>query len=247
MQATPLDPNKESLPNTPNLKHWNYDTSTNVNYTYKSDTMDPIQRPTRVNFNKQDYMMPQWEKLWSEPSKPINMPPTEYCDKYIRPEMMSHVIKTPKPTSCFKLKPAIRKEIVAMQTPKTSEHSLIRLLDPYVSTQKLSFVNLNPVITQQLNSKMSKHKQVLPEYESFYTEPIFNRQNTIRLLPTTKKNVPYNAHKTETSASYKIPINTLINLEDTVGMPISVSPNPTLAQIFSIPGMYTTEYSKISG
>lgn len=47
------------------------------------------------------------------------------------------------------------------------------------------------------------------------------------------------------SASYKKPINTLLKLDRTIEMPISISRNPTLAQVFSVPGMYTSEYSKI--
>lgn len=47
------------------------------------------------------------------------------------------------------------------------------------------------------------------------------------------------------SDSFKIPNNTLSQYESTVEMPISISKNPTLIQILSVPGMYTTEYSKI--
>lgn len=47
-------------------------------------------------------------------------------------------------------------------------------------------------------------------------------------------------------ASYKKPFNTSIFV-DTVEMPISISRNPTLSQILSVPGMYTTEYSTIGG
>lgn len=36
-----------------------------------------------------------------------------------------------------------------------------------------------------------KKKQIMPEYEPFYNEPIFNRQKTIRLLPNTIKYVPH--------------------------------------------------------
>lgn len=45
--------------------------------------------------------------------------------------------------------------------------------------------------------------------------------------------------------AYKKPINSLINYENTFEIPVAVSCNQTLAQILSIPGMYTTEYSKI--
>jgi len=47
------------------------------------------------------------------------------------------------------------------------------------------------------------------------------------------------------SAAYKIPINKLSKFEGTVEIPISISRNPTLLQIFSVPGMYLSEYSKI--
>lgn len=55
----------------------------------------------------------------------------------------------------------------------------------------------------------------------------------------------YSALKTEMTTSYKIPINTLSNFDSTVEMPISISQKPTMSQIKSIPGMYTSEYSKI--
>lgn len=57
----------------------------------------------------------------------------------------------------------------------------------------------------------------------------------------------YSALKSETSASYKTPISTLSKFEGTVEMPVSISKNPTLSQILSVPGMYTTEYTKIGG
>lgn len=49
------------------------------------------------------------------------------------------------------------------------------------------------------------------------------------------------------SVSYTIPLNTLSKFEGTIQMPISVSKNPTLSQVLSVPGMYTSEYSKIGG
>lgn len=49
------------------------------------------------------------------------------------------------------------------------------------------------------------------------------------------------------SASYKMPINTLSKYDNVVEMPISKSRNPTLSQILSVSGMYTSEYSKIGG
>jgi len=57
----------------------------------------------------------------------------------------------------------------------------------------------------------------------------------------------YSALKSEMSAAYKIPINKLSKFDGTVEMPISTSRNPTLLQIFSVPGMYTSEYSNIGG
>lgn len=59
-----MDGGKESLPNVPNLKRWNYDTSTNISHDFKFDTMDPLQKPMRVNFDQMNYMMPQWEKVF---------------------------------------------------------------------------------------------------------------------------------------------------------------------------------------
>jgi len=47
-------------------------------------------------------------------------------------------------------------------------------------------------------------------------------------------------------SSFKKPSHTLIFV-DNVEMPISISRNPTLSQISSVPGMYTTEYSIIGG
>lgn len=51
------------MPNIPNLKQWNYDTTAKLNYDFKIDTMDPTQRSTRLNVDEADYMMPQWEKV----------------------------------------------------------------------------------------------------------------------------------------------------------------------------------------
>lgn len=56
----------------------------------------------------------------------------------------------------------------------------------------------------------------------------------------------FSAFRTEMRASYKIPLN-ISTFVDTVEMPISISRNPTLSQILSVPGMYTSEYSKIGG
>lgn len=47
-------------------------------------------------------------------------------------------------------------------------------------------------------------------------------------------------------ASFKKPSHTS-TFVDNVEMPISISRNPTLSQILSVPGMYTTEYSIIGG
>lgn len=64
-----MDGGKESLPNAPNLKRWNYDTSTNFSHDLKFNTMDPLQKPMRVNFDQMNYMMPQWEKVFYKTSK----------------------------------------------------------------------------------------------------------------------------------------------------------------------------------
>lgn len=58
-----LDTGKYSIPNIPNLKQWNYDTSTNISQNYKLNTIDPIQRPMKVHFDKMNYIMPQFEKV----------------------------------------------------------------------------------------------------------------------------------------------------------------------------------------
>lgn len=52
------------MPNVPNLKQWNYDTFTNMNYGFKVNTVDPMQRPTRMHLDQLNYMMPQWEKVY---------------------------------------------------------------------------------------------------------------------------------------------------------------------------------------
>lgn len=78
-----------------------------------------------------------------------------------------------------------------MQTLKVSDAGAIRKVDPYVSTQKLDYIEINPDTAKQLNSKFSKLKHIKPAYEPFYNEPIFNRQNAIRLLPNTLKHIPY--------------------------------------------------------
>lgn len=102
------------MPNNPNLKQWNYDTSTNIFHDFKYDGMDPLERPTIIHFNKINYMTPQFEKVccilikqsftycknktmtlnsqyWSKPAKPMKMPPSEYNDKYKQPKLMSNI------------------------------------------------------------------------------------------------------------------------------------------------------------
>lgn len=46
-------------------------------------------------------------------------------------------------------------------------------------------------MAKEMNCKQSKQKQITLEYEPFYNEPIYNRKNTIRLLPKTLKHIPY--------------------------------------------------------
>jgi len=58
-----LDTGKASMPNAPNLKQWNYDTTTNTEYGFKYYKFDPMQRSTRVHFNQLNYIIPQWEKV----------------------------------------------------------------------------------------------------------------------------------------------------------------------------------------
>ncbi|XP_050536524.1 uncharacterized protein LOC126902887 isoform X5 [Daktulosphaira vitifoliae] len=243
--VSPLAFEKELLPNSPKLKHWNYDTSTKVNFTYKSDTMDPIQKPMKVTLNKQEYMMPQCEKLWSEPLKPIYIPPTEYNNKFIHPEKMVGIIKLPIPYSCVQSKLTNLKEICTMKSPKTNKSISIPLLVPYTSTHKLAYIDKNFVIKNNFNKKNTKRTLLVNEL--YNNKPIINHQTTLRILPNTMKKIPHNAHKTEMTDAYKKPINSLINYENTFEIPVSVSHNSALAQILSVPEMYTTEYSKIGG
>ncbi|KAF0757535.1 Uncharacterized protein FWK35_00007788 [Aphis craccivora] len=241
-----LDPGIESKSNIPGLKQWNYDTSTNIHHDYKINAMDPIQKSTKLNVDQIQYIMPQLEKYWSNPPKPTYIPPTEYNNKYIQPKLMSNIEQLPATMICGQIIPDAQKHLNVMQTLKVSDAGAIRKVDPYVSTQKLDYIEINPDTAKQLNSKFSKLKHIKPAYEPFYNEPIFNRQNAIRLLPNTLKHIPYNALKSEMKASYKIPvhISTFVN---TVEIPISISRNLTLSQLLSVPGMYTSEYSKIGG
>ncbi|CAI6366933.1 unnamed protein product [Macrosiphum euphorbiae] len=241
-----LDTGIGSMPNIPELKQWNYDTSTKVHHDFKINTMDPIQRSMKLNVDQTHYIMPQMEKYWSNPPKPIFIPPTEYSDKYIQPKLMSNIKQMPTTMICVQPTPVSRKHFDTIQTLKVSDAGAIKKVDPYVSTQKLDYIEINPDIAKQINSKYSKLQHSKPEYKSFYNEPIFNRQNTIRLLPNTLKHVPHNCLISEMRASYKKPFHTSIFV-DTVEMPISISRNPTLSQILSVPGMYTTEYSTIGG
>lgn len=54
---------KESMPNIPDLKLWNYDTSANIYHDFKYNGMDPMERPTKIHFDKMNYIMPQFEKV----------------------------------------------------------------------------------------------------------------------------------------------------------------------------------------
>lgn len=63
-----MDLIKESMPNVPNLKQWNYDTFTNINYGFKVNTADPMQKPTRMRLDQLNYIMPQWEKVYLKTS-----------------------------------------------------------------------------------------------------------------------------------------------------------------------------------
>lgn len=58
-----MDIGKESTPNVPDLKRWNYDTTTSINYNFKFDTTDPMHKTTKVNFDKTNYMASQFEKV----------------------------------------------------------------------------------------------------------------------------------------------------------------------------------------
>jgi len=51
------------MPNIPELRQWNYDTSTNVHHDFKINTMDPMQRSTKLNVDQTHYIMPQLEKV----------------------------------------------------------------------------------------------------------------------------------------------------------------------------------------
>jgi len=51
------------MPNIPELKQWNYDTSTKVHHDFKINTMDPIQRSMKLNVDQTHYIMPQMEKV----------------------------------------------------------------------------------------------------------------------------------------------------------------------------------------
>ncbi|XP_025196179.1 uncharacterized protein LOC112595256, partial [Melanaphis sacchari] len=239
-----LDPGIESKSNIPELKQWNYDTSTNIHHGFKINAIDPIQKSTKLNIDQIQYMMSHLEKYQSNPSKPMYIPSTEYNDKYMQPKLMSNIEQLPK-TICGQT-PIAEKRLDTMLTLKVSDAGAIRKVDPYVSTQKLDYIKINPDTAKQLNSKYSKLQYIKPAYKPFYDEPIFNRKNAIRLLPNTLKHIPHNALLSEMRASYKIPFyaSTLVN---TVEMPISISRNLTLSQLLSVPGMYTSEYSKIGG
>ncbi|KAL5240651.1 hypothetical protein ACI65C_008061 [Semiaphis heraclei] len=246
IKVSSLDTRIGSMPNIPELKQWNYDTSTNVHHGFKINTMDPIQTSTKLYVDQIHYIMPQLEKYWSNPSKSMIITPTEYNDRYIQPKLMSNIKQTPATMICVQPTPVASKHLGTVQTLKVSDAGAIRKVDPYVSTQKLDYIEINPDIAKQINSKQSKLQHIKTAYKPFYNEPIFNRKNTIRLLPNTLKHVPHNCLISEMRASFKKPSHTS-TFVDNVEMPISISRNPTLSQILSVPGMYTTEYSIIGG
>lgn len=62
-KVSSLDPGIESKPNIPELKQWNYDTSTNIHHDYKINAMDPIQKSTKLNVDQIQYIMPHFEKV----------------------------------------------------------------------------------------------------------------------------------------------------------------------------------------
>lgn len=47
-------------------------------------------------------------------------------------------------------KPMARNEIVLIKTPKISDMGVIRKIDPYVSTQKLAYTEINPVSIKKI-------------------------------------------------------------------------------------------------
>jgi len=51
------------MPNIPELKQWNYDTSTKVHHGFKINTMDPMQSSTKLHVDQIHYIMPQLEKV----------------------------------------------------------------------------------------------------------------------------------------------------------------------------------------
>ncbi|VVC37524.1 Hypothetical protein CINCED_3A005044 [Cinara cedri] len=245
--VTALDTQKKSIPNNPNLKQWNYETTTNINHDFKLNTMDTMQKsPISDRNDRIRYLMPHWEKYWSTFLRPINtITQNEFNSNFTKSKFTLDGNEIP--ISCIRPKQCldVRKDIPLMSVPTISEKGVIRKRDPYVSTQKLAYIKINPITNKQLNSKFQKRKKILPEYESFYTEPIFNRLNTIRLIPNTLKHVPHNGLRTVMSESYKTPINKLSEYENTVEVPIAIPNYPSSALIFTVPGMYTTEYSII--
>ncbi|XP_015370180.1 PREDICTED: uncharacterized protein LOC107166148 [Diuraphis noxia] len=242
-----LDAGFGSMPNNPELKQWNYDTSTKVHYGFKINTMDPMHRSMKLYADQIHYIMPQLEKYWSNPPKSMIVPPTEYNDRYIQPKLMSNIKQIPATMNCVQPTPVAPKHLGTVQTLKVSEAGAVRKVDPYVSTQKLDYIEINPDIAKQINSKHSKLQNIKTMYKPFYNEPIFNRKNTIRLLPNTLKYVPHNCLISEMRASFKKPSHTSTFVDTGVEMPLSISRNPTLSQILAVPGMYTTEYSIIGG
>lgn len=59
-----LDTQKGLMPNNPNLKQWNYETTTNISYDFKFDTKDPMQKAARIHCDEVQYLTPHWEKVY---------------------------------------------------------------------------------------------------------------------------------------------------------------------------------------
>lgn len=62
-KVSSLDTGIGSMPNIPELKQWNYDTSTSIQHDFKINTMDPMHRSMKLNVEQIHYIMPQLEKV----------------------------------------------------------------------------------------------------------------------------------------------------------------------------------------
>jgi len=63
IKVSSLDTGIGLMPNIPELKQWNYDTSTKVHHGFKINTMDPMQKSTKLHVDQMHYIMPQLEKV----------------------------------------------------------------------------------------------------------------------------------------------------------------------------------------